>query len=93
MTYGFALLKRWLPRWLLQRLPDIDTLLAVFDELLTHAIRFVPGKSKPRPTAQNLISIMPTNQPPRTASGLKLRGLDLDLADQARLVTFPNPKI
>lgn len=48
-TYGFALLKRWLPRWLLQRLPDIDTLLAVFDELLTHAIRFVPGKSKPRP--------------------------------------------
>lgn len=48
-TYGFALLKRWLPRWLMNQLPDIDTLLAVFDELLTHVIRFVPGKSKPRP--------------------------------------------
>jgi Transposase DDE domain len=48
-TYGFALLKRWLPRWLMHRLPDINTLLAVFDELLAHVIRFVPGKSKPRP--------------------------------------------
>jgi hypothetical protein len=49
-TYGFALLKRWLPRWLMNQLPNIDTLLAVFDELLQHVIRFVPGKSKPRPT-------------------------------------------
>ena len=49
-TYGFALLKRWLPRWLMNRLPDIHTLLAIFEELLTHVIRFVPGKSKPRPT-------------------------------------------
>jgi hypothetical protein len=49
-TYGFALLKRWLPRWLMNQLPDLDTLLAVFDELLTHVIRCVPGKSKPRPT-------------------------------------------
>jgi hypothetical protein len=48
-TYGFALLKRWLPRWLMNRLPDIKTLLAIFDELLTHVIRFIPGKSKPRP--------------------------------------------
>lgn len=48
-TYGFALLKRWLPRWLMNQLPDLDTLLAVFDELLTHVIRCVPGKSKPRP--------------------------------------------
>lgn len=48
-TYGFALLKRWLPRWLMNQLPDIDTLLAIFNELLTHVIRFVPGKSKPRP--------------------------------------------
>jgi hypothetical protein len=48
-TYGFALLKRWLPRWLMHRLPDINTLLAVFDELLAHVIRFDPGKSKPRP--------------------------------------------
>jgi hypothetical protein len=48
-TYGFALLKRWLPRWLMHRIPDINTLLAVFDELLAHVIRFVPGKSKPRP--------------------------------------------
>ena len=48
-TYGFALLKRWLPRWLMNQFPDLDTLLAVFDELLTHVIRCVPGKSKPRP--------------------------------------------
>ena len=48
-TYGFALLKRWLPRWLMHRLPDLNTLLAIFDELLAHVIRFVPGKSKPRP--------------------------------------------
>lgn len=48
-TYGFALLKRWLPRWLMNQLPDIDTLRAIFNELLTHVIRFVPGKSKPRP--------------------------------------------
>jgi hypothetical protein len=48
-TYGFALLKRWLPRWLMNQLPSIETLLAVFDELLQHVIRFVPGKSKPRP--------------------------------------------
>lgn len=48
-TYGFALLKRWLPRWLMNQLPDIDTLLAIFNELLAHVIRFVPGTSKPRP--------------------------------------------
>ena len=48
-TYGFALLKRWPPRWLLNQLPDIQTLLAIFEELLKHVIRFVPGKSKPRP--------------------------------------------
>jgi hypothetical protein len=49
-TYGFALLKRWLPRWLLTQLPDINTLLAVFEELLKHVVRFVPRKSKPRPS-------------------------------------------
>jgi hypothetical protein len=48
-TYGIALLKRWLPRWLLQQLPDLDTLLSVFAELFKHVIRFVPGTSKPRP--------------------------------------------
>jgi hypothetical protein len=48
-TYGIALLKRWLPRWLLKQLPDIDTLFSVFAELLKHLVRFVPGTSKPRP--------------------------------------------
>lgn len=48
-TYAFAVLKRWLPRWLMHRLPDLDTLLALFEELLAHVIRFVPGTSKPRP--------------------------------------------
>ncbi len=48
-TYGIALLKRYLPRWLLGKLPSLDTLLAVFAELLKHVIRFVPGISKPRP--------------------------------------------
>jgi len=41
--------KRWLPRWLLKQLPDIDTLFSVFAELLKHLVRFVPGTSKPRP--------------------------------------------
>jgi hypothetical protein len=48
-TYGFALLKRYLPRWLLARLPDLDTLLHLFAELRRHWVRFVPGQSKPRP--------------------------------------------
>lgn len=48
-TYGFALLKRWIPRWFLDQLPDVDTLRRVFDELLQHVVKFVPGKSKPRP--------------------------------------------
>lgn len=48
-TYGIALLKRHLPRWLLGQLPALDALLAIFAELLKHVVRFVPGKSKPRP--------------------------------------------
>lgn len=48
-TYGFALLKRYLPRWLLGPLPDLDILLRVFNELRKHWVRFVPGLSKPRP--------------------------------------------
>lgn len=48
-TYSFALLKRYLPRWLLTRLPDLDTLLRLFAELRRHGVRFVPGQSKPRP--------------------------------------------
>lgn len=48
-TYGFALLKRYLPRWLLNQLPDLDTLLRIFAELRRHSVRFIPGQSKPRP--------------------------------------------
>lgn len=48
-TYAIALLKRHLPRWLLGQLPSLETLLALFAELLQHAVRFVPGLSKPRP--------------------------------------------
>jgi hypothetical protein len=48
-TYGFALPKRYLPRWLLIELPDLTTLLRIFAELRRHWVRFVPGLSKPRP--------------------------------------------
>jgi hypothetical protein len=48
-TYAFAALKRCLPRWLMYQLPDLPTLLAIFQELLQHVIRFVPGRSQPRP--------------------------------------------
>lgn len=49
-TYGFALIKRYLPRWLLIELPDLATLLRILGELRRHWVRFVPGQSKPRPT-------------------------------------------
>lgn len=48
-TYTFAALKRCLPRWLMRRLPDLNTVLALFHELLRQVVRFVPGQSKPRP--------------------------------------------
>lgn len=48
-TYGFTLLKRYLPRWLLGKLPSLDDLLRVLAQLLKHRVRFVPDQSKPRP--------------------------------------------
>lgn len=48
-SYGIALLKRCLPRWLLTVLPDLDTLFKTLAELLKHLVAFVPGASKPRP--------------------------------------------
>lgn len=48
-TYGFALLKRLIPRWLLIELPDLNTLFKVLNELCKQLVRFVPGASKPRP--------------------------------------------
>ena len=47
-TYGFATLKRSLPRWLLQALPSPDDLIGLFEQLLKNLIRYVPGASKPR---------------------------------------------
>lgn len=48
-TYAFAVLKRCLPRWLMNQLPDHDTLNEILAELVKHLVRFVPGASKPRP--------------------------------------------
>jgi hypothetical protein len=48
-TYGIALFKRHLPRWLSGQLPDLEALFNVFAELLKHLVRFIPGQSKPRP--------------------------------------------
>lgn len=60
-----GLLKRWFLRWLMNRLPEINTLLAIFDELLAHISRFILWKSKPRPKRPNPTFIMLINQQPR----------------------------
>ena len=48
-TYGFAALKRRLPRWLLLQLPSLHDLARLFKQLLKNLVGYVPGASKPRP--------------------------------------------
>ena len=48
-TYGFAALKRCLPRWLLLQLPSLPDLARLFQQLLKNLVGYVPGASKPRP--------------------------------------------
>lgn len=48
-TYAFAHLKRCLPRWVLDALPETTQLSSTLAELAKNLIRFLPGASKPRP--------------------------------------------
>lgn len=48
-TYGFAILKRQLPRWLTGNLPNSKTLRQILRELIKQVVQYVPGRSNPRP--------------------------------------------
>ncbi len=47
-TYGIALLRRCLARWLLLELPSPDELSRLFNQWLKNPIRYIEGASKPR---------------------------------------------